>query len=117
MGVEKFLVLAPMISGLYRKVALPAALVCIIQGIIYGIFSKWGFKEFKWVLVKWIMVIFVVLFTRMGGIGQMFMILENVQKKYSKYNIKKQENGFYIYNRTNNIIVYNDNNINNKTEK
>ena len=79
-AVEKFLILAPMIPGLYKMVVLPAALVCIMQGIIYGIFSKWGFIKFKWVLVKWIMVLLVVLCTGMGGIGHMFIILDNVQK-------------------------------------
>jgi hypothetical protein len=60
-------------------VVLPAALVCIAQGLIYGIFSKWGFVKCKWILAKWIMVIVVVLCTGMGGIGQMFVIFDHVQ--------------------------------------
>ena len=97
MAIEKFLVLAPMIPGLYKMVVLPAALVCIIQGIIYGIFSKWGFKKFKWVFAKWIMVIFVVLFTGMGGIGQMFMILDNVQKNNIQNIMLKDGKIFFIF--------------------
>jgi hypothetical protein len=69
-----------MIPGLYKMVVLPAALVCIAQGLVYGIFSNWGFIKFKWVLAKWILALFVVVFTGMGGIGQMFMILDRVQK-------------------------------------
>jgi hypothetical protein len=68
-----------MIPGLYKKVVLPAAMVCIIQGIIYGIFTKWGFIQFRWVLAKWIMVLLVVLSSGIGGIGQMSTILDNVQ--------------------------------------
>ena len=79
-ALEQFLVLAPIIPKLYKMVVLPAALVCIAQGLAYGIFSKWGFIKFKWVLAKWILALAVVVCTGMGGIGQMFVILDNVQK-------------------------------------
>jgi uncharacterized membrane protein len=48
-----FLTIAPLIPMLYQKVVLPMALITIIQGIIYGFFSNWGFFKHKWVLFKW----------------------------------------------------------------
>jgi hypothetical protein len=80
MKADSFLILAPVISRLYRMVVLPAAMVCILQGIMYGVFSKWGFVKFKWVLAKWVMVLFVVICTGAGGIGQMFSIMSNVRQ-------------------------------------
>jgi len=74
-----FLVLAPIIPRLYRMVVMPAALVCVAQGVVYGLFSKWGFVKFRWVLAKWVMLVLVVLCTGIGGIGQMFAILGKAQ--------------------------------------
>jgi hypothetical protein len=54
-------------------------LVCIIQGIIYGIFSKWGFIKYRWLIIKWLSIPFIIICTGIGGIWQIFMILENVQ--------------------------------------
>lgn len=45
-----FLTIAPLIPMLYQKVVLPMALITIIQGIIYGVFTNWGFFKHKWVL-------------------------------------------------------------------
>lgn len=34
---------------------------CIITGLIYSIFTKWGFVKHRWIAVKWILTIFMVL--------------------------------------------------------
>ena len=96
-AVEQFLVLAPMIPELYKMVVLPAAIACILQGIIYGIFSPWGFVKFKWVLAKWILAILVVLCTGMGGIGQMFMIVDTVQKSNLQHITLYDGTVFFIF--------------------
>ncbi|MEN6463380.1 MAG: hypothetical protein ABFC94_18675 [Syntrophomonas sp.] len=75
-----FLTIAPLVPELYRKVVLPAAVVTIVQGIIYGIFTSWGFVKYKWVLFKWILAFLVAFCTGWGGIGNMFYVLDKVEK-------------------------------------
>ncbi|MEN6461424.1 MAG: hypothetical protein ABFC94_08665 [Syntrophomonas sp.] len=75
-----FLTIAPLVPGLYRKVVMPAAIFTIIQGIIYGFFTNWGFVKYKWVLFKWILVLLVTFCTGWGGIGNMFSVLDKVEK-------------------------------------
>jgi len=73
-----FLTIAPMIPELYRSLVLPFAVFTIIQGIVYGVFSDWGFFKHRWVLLKWCLVLFTGLCTGIGGIGQMFSVLDKV---------------------------------------
>ena len=35
-------------------VIIPIATAVVVTGICYGIFTKWGFIRFDWVIVKWI---------------------------------------------------------------
>jgi hypothetical protein len=76
----EFLILVKLIPELYKTVVLPFAMLCVIQGILYGIFSKWGFFKFRWITLKWIMVILVIVCTGMGGIGQIFSIIAAVEQ-------------------------------------
>jgi len=75
-----FLTIAPLVPELYRTVVMPAAIFTIVQGIIYGIFTNWGFLKYKWVLFKWILALLVTLCTGLGGIGNMFSVLDKVEK-------------------------------------
>lgn len=34
---------------------------CVITGVIYGIWTKWGFFKQRWIIVKWILTIFMVI--------------------------------------------------------
>lgn len=34
---------------------------CLLTGIIYGIFTKWGFFRHHWIIVKWILTLFMIL--------------------------------------------------------
>jgi len=38
-------------------ILIPGAIGCLITGLIYSIFTKWGFFQHKWIIVKWIMTI------------------------------------------------------------
>jgi uncharacterized membrane protein len=67
----EFITIAPLIPALYRQVVMPAALFTIIQGIIYGFFSNWGFFKYRWILYKWLLVVLTALCTGLGGINQM----------------------------------------------
>lgn len=43
-------------------VVIPGAFGCLITGIIYGIFSNWGFFKHNWMIFKWIVTISAILF-------------------------------------------------------
>lgn len=40
---------------------IPGALLTIIVGIIYGIFTNWRFFKHRWILVKWVVSVVVIL--------------------------------------------------------
>lgn len=75
-----FLTIAPLVPELYQKVVMPAALFTVFQGIVYGVFTNWGFFKYKWVLFKWILVLLIILCTGLGGISKMFAVLDKVEK-------------------------------------
>lgn len=76
----EFLTVASLIPKLYKTIVLPFALLAIIQGLIYGFLTDWGFVKHKWVLVKWVLVFLIVLCTGPGVIGKMFNVLDKVEK-------------------------------------
>jgi hypothetical protein len=43
-------------------VVLPGALGCLVTGIIYSAFSNWGFFKHNWMIFKWIVTVFAILF-------------------------------------------------------
>ena len=38
-------------------VIIPGSLGCLITGIMYGIWTRWGFFKFKWISAKWVVMI------------------------------------------------------------
>lgn len=40
---------------------IPGALLTVVIGIIYGLFTNWGFFKHRWIVVKWIISITVIL--------------------------------------------------------
>ena len=43
-------------------VVIPGAFGCLITGLIYGIFTNWGFFKHKWMIFKWIVTVIAILF-------------------------------------------------------
>lgn len=41
---------------------IPGAMASLLIGIIYGIWTNWGFFKYKWIIVKWIMTVVQILF-------------------------------------------------------
>lgn len=39
----------------------PAAILCLLTGLIYSAFTGWGFFKHKWISVKWVITISVIL--------------------------------------------------------
>ena len=40
---------------------IPGAICAVITGIIYGIKTNWGFFKYKWITVKWVLGILVII--------------------------------------------------------
>lgn len=40
---------------------IPGAMLTIITGIIYGQFTNWGFFKHRWIIVKWIVSILIII--------------------------------------------------------
>lgn len=45
---------------------IPGAVLAIITGVMYGIKTKWGFFKYRWLTVKWIVGIAIVLIGTFG---------------------------------------------------
>lgn len=40
---------------------IPGAILTVITAIIYGMFTNWGFFKHKWIVVKWILAILIII--------------------------------------------------------
>lgn len=40
---------------------IPGALGCFVTGIVYGIWTNWGFFKYRWITVKWIFTVAMIL--------------------------------------------------------
>lgn len=74
-----FLIVSPLIPSLYSTVIMPAGILTVLQGIAYGCFTGWGFFQHKWIILKWVCLVLVLLCTGVGTIGQMFSVIEKVK--------------------------------------
>lgn len=43
-------------------VVIPGAFGCLITGLVYSLFSNWGFFRHKWIIFKWIVTVAAILF-------------------------------------------------------
>jgi hypothetical protein len=68
------------IPHLYLKVIMPFSVICVIQGIIYGIFTPFGFFKHKWLIAKWILFAVVIFCTGRGGMGELFTIIDQLNQ-------------------------------------
>lgn len=83
-----FLITAPLIPKLFQKVILPIAIFTIIQGLIYGFFTNWGFFKYRWVLLKWILTLLLIPCIGIGTIRQIYLVIDKV-------NTSGLKGGFY----------------------
>lgn len=43
-------------------VIIPGAIGCLLTGLLYSLFTNWGFFKHKWIIVKWIVTVAAILF-------------------------------------------------------
>ena len=55
-------VMAEILEAIDMQILVPGAVGCLVTGIVYGIFTNWGFFKHKWLVLKWVLTIFMILF-------------------------------------------------------
>ncbi len=54
--------MAEILEAIDMKILVPGAVGCLLTGIVYGIFTNWGFFKHRWLTVKWVLTLFMILF-------------------------------------------------------
>ena len=78
---------------------IPGALGCLLTGIIYGIWTNWGFFKHRWLTIKWILTVAAVLF------GTFIMgpwVDGNIYEDVAKYTMENSE----FFSNVHNTIVW-----------
>jgi uncharacterized membrane protein len=81
-------------------VIIPGAIGCLLTGLIYSTFSNWGFFKHGWMIFKWIVTIFAILF----GTFYLGPWETNMMEISGKLGMESLTNPDYLYNQKMNLI-------------
>lgn len=75
-------------------IIIPGAIGCLLTGLLYSVFTKWGFTKFYWIIFKWVMIILQI------AMGTFFLgpWLNNMLTISEQIGFKPSENYQYIGN-------------------
>jgi putative copper export protein len=73
LGEDAFGMIAPVVPRLYPTVIAPAAFLTVAQGLIYGLFTNWGFVKHKWIITKWLLTVLLFVSMRVTTTRMAFM--------------------------------------------
>lgn len=81
-------------------VVIPGAFGCLITGLIYSGFSRWGFFKQKWLIFKWFVTVTAILF------GTFFLgpWETNMMNISGELGLAALTNDEYLYNQRMNLI-------------
>ncbi len=81
-------------------VVIPGAFGCLITGLLYGVFTRWGFFRHGWLIYKWAITVLAILF------GTFFLgpWETRMMEISGKLGMAALENGEYLYNQRMNLI-------------
>jgi uncharacterized membrane protein len=81
-------------------IVIPGAFGCLVTGLIYSLFSNWGFFKHTWLILKWIITISAILF------GTFFLgPWETIMMEISgELGLSSLGNQAYLYNEKMNLI-------------
>jgi uncharacterized membrane protein len=81
-------------------VVIPGAFGCLLTGLVYSLFSRWGFFKHKWMVFKWIVTVAAILF------GTFFLgPWETAMMEISgKLGISSLQDPSYLYNQKMNVL-------------
>jgi uncharacterized membrane protein len=81
-------------------VVIPGAFGCLITGLIYSIFSNWGFFKHNWLIFKWIVTVVAIIF----GTFWLGPWETNMMEISGRLGISALTNQEYLYNQKMNLI-------------
>jgi uncharacterized membrane protein len=81
-------------------VVIPGAFGCLITGLIYSLFSNWGFFKHNWMIFKWIVTISAILFGTFF-LGPWETKMMEISGKMGMSSLTEQA---YLYNEKMNLI-------------
>lgn len=81
MSEVEFLISARWLPMIYIFVVLPASVTTMLEGLVYGIFTTWGFIKHRWIILKWILAILTDVITGAGVIRESFMTINRVSEQ------------------------------------
>ncbi len=81
-------------------VVIPGAFGCLLSGLVYSVFTKWGFFRHRWITFKWIVTVSAILF------GTFFLgpWETGMMEISGKLGIAALENDDYLYNQKMNFM-------------
>lgn len=82
-------------------VIIPGAMGCLITGLLYGIFTNWGFFKFRWLIVKWVFTVILIL------IGTFILgpALDNIIELSRTLGLGALQDTDFLYNKKINTYV------------
>ncbi len=75
-------------------IIIPSAIGCLITGLLFSLFTKWGFTKFYWIIFKWIIMILQII------LGTFFLgpWLSNMLALSNELGFRANDNYQYISN-------------------
>jgi len=81
-------------------IVIPGAFGCLITGLLYSIFSNWGFLKHKWLICKWIITVAAILFGTFF-LGPWETAMMEISGKLGMVSLSDQS---YLYNQKMNFV-------------
>ncbi len=81
-------------------VVIPGAFGCLLTGLIFSVFSNWGFFKHKWMIFKWIVTVTAILF----GTFYLGPWETTMMEISGKLGLSSLRDPAYIYNQKMNLI-------------
>lgn len=60
-SAEGMYYVAVVLEAVDMDILVPGAILCLLTGIVYGAFTNWGFFKARWLTVKWVLTVFMML--------------------------------------------------------
>ena len=81
-------------------VVIPGAFGCLITGLLYSVFSNWGFFKHNWLIFKWIVTVAAILFGTFF-LGPWETNMMEISGKLGMLSLSDQS---YLYNQEMNFV-------------
>ncbi len=98
---DSLLFLYQIILFIDMKIVVPCATGTVLLGLLYGFFTPWGFKKYRWILCKWGIAL-IVIFT---GSNLTATWLKNLQQLVEQQGLAALSDPTYLNLVQNNLYL------------